>query len=74
VEEEDQEIPGGETGFIAEIEIDGYRWQDLERMAQNRTRWRTVVSGLCTTKVNRHKQVSNATVQIEQVQDKKTKQ
>jgi len=51
VEEEDQEIPGGETGFIAEIEIEGYRWQDLERMAQNRTRWRIVVSGLCTTKV-----------------------
>jgi hypothetical protein len=37
--------------FIAEMEIEGYRWQDLERMAQNRTRWRTVVSGICTTKV-----------------------
>ena len=37
--------------FIAEMEKEGYRWQDLERMAQNRTRWRTVVSGLCTTKV-----------------------
>jgi hypothetical protein len=37
--------------FITEMEIEGYRWQDLERMAQNRTRWRTVVSGLCTTKV-----------------------
>ena len=37
--------------FIAKMEIEGYRWQDLERMAQNRTRWRTVVSGLCTTKV-----------------------
>ena len=38
--------------FIAEMEIDGYayRWQDLERVSQNRTRWRTVVSGLCTTK------------------------
>jgi hypothetical protein len=33
--------------FIAEMEIEGYRWQDLERMAQNRTRWRTVVNGLC---------------------------
>jgi len=32
--------------FIAEMEIEGYRWQDLERMAQNRTRRRTVVSGL----------------------------
>ena len=37
--------------FIAEMEIEGYRWQNLERKAQNRTRWRTVVSGLCTTKV-----------------------
>ena len=37
--------------FIAEMEKEGYRWQDLERIAQNRTRWRTVVSGLCTTKV-----------------------
>ena len=37
--------------FIAEMEIEVYRWQDLERMAQNRTRWRTVISGLCTTKV-----------------------
>jgi hypothetical protein len=37
--------------FNAEMEIEGYRWQDLERIAQNRTRWRTVVSGLCTTKV-----------------------
>ena len=37
--------------FIAEMEIEGYRWQNLERMAQNRTRWRTVVCGLCTTKV-----------------------
>ena len=37
--------------FIAEMEIEGNRWQDLERKAQNRTRWRTVVSGLCTTKV-----------------------
>jgi hypothetical protein len=26
------------------MEIEGYRWQDLERMAQNRTRWRTVAS------------------------------
>ena len=33
--------------FIAEMEIEGYRWQDLERMAQNRIRWRTVVNGLC---------------------------
>jgi hypothetical protein len=30
--------------FIAEMEIEGYRWQDLERKAQNRTRWRTVVT------------------------------
>jgi hypothetical protein len=37
--------------LIAKMEIEGYRWQDLERMSQNRTRWRTVVSGLCTTKV-----------------------
>ena len=37
--------------LIAEMEIEGYRWQDLERMSQNRTRWRTVVSGLYTTKV-----------------------
>jgi hypothetical protein len=37
--------------LIAEMEIEGYRWQDLERMSQNRTRWRTVVSGLCTTKM-----------------------
>ena len=29
------------------MEIEGYRWQDLERMAQNRIRWRTVVNGLC---------------------------
>jgi hypothetical protein len=36
---------------IAEMEIEGNRWQDLERMSQNRTRWRTDVSGLCTTKV-----------------------
>ena len=36
---------------IAEMEIEGYRWQDLERMAQNRTRWRTIVSGLCTSKL-----------------------
>jgi hypothetical protein len=49
VEEEDQEIPGGD--FIAEIEIEGYSWQDLECMAQNRTRSRTAGSGLCTTKV-----------------------
>jgi hypothetical protein len=33
------------------MEIESYGWQDLERMAQNRTRWRTVVSGLCTSKV-----------------------
>jgi hypothetical protein len=32
------------------MEIEGYRWQDLERMAQNRTRWWTVVSSLCTSK------------------------
>jgi hypothetical protein len=25
------------------MEIEGYRWQDLECMAQNRTRWRTVI-------------------------------
>jgi hypothetical protein len=37
--------------FIVEMEIEGNRGQDLELMAQNRTRWRTVVSGLCTTKV-----------------------
>jgi hypothetical protein len=37
--------------LIAEMEIEGYRWQDLERMAHNRTKWMTVVSGLCTTKV-----------------------
>lgn len=37
--------------FIAEMEIEGYRWQDLECMAQSRTSWRTVVSALCTTKV-----------------------
>ena len=49
MEEEDQEIPGGD--FIAEIEIEGYSWQDLECMAQNRTRSRTAGSGLCTTKV-----------------------
>ena len=36
---------------IAEMVIEGNRWQDLERMSQNRTRWRTDVSGLCTTKV-----------------------
>jgi hypothetical protein len=33
------------------METEGYRWQDLERMSQNRTRWRTVVSGKYTTKV-----------------------
>jgi hypothetical protein len=37
--------------LIAEMEIEGYRWQDLERMSQNKTRWRTVVSGLYTTKM-----------------------
>jgi hypothetical protein len=41
----------GRREFIAKMEIEGYRWQDLEDIAQNRTRWRTVVSGLCTTKV-----------------------
>jgi hypothetical protein len=46
--------------FIAEMEIEGYRWQELECLAQNRTRWRTVVSSLCTTKVQQAqaKQVS----------------
>ena len=43
--------------LIAEMEIEGYRWQDLERMSQNRTRWRTVVSGPCTPRCNRHKQI-----------------
>jgi hypothetical protein len=36
---------------IADMEIEGYRWQDLENMAHNRTRWRTVFSSICTTKV-----------------------
>ena len=36
--------------LIAAMETEGNRWQDVERMSQNRTRWRTVVSGLCTTK------------------------
>ena len=35
----------------AEMEAAGYKWRDMVRLAQNRTRWRSVVSGLCTTSV-----------------------
>ena len=34
----------------AEMEKEGYKWHDLERLAKNRTRWRNIVSGLCSTK------------------------
>ena len=36
---------------LAEMESRGYTWQQLERVAQDRSRWRTVVSGLCTPAV-----------------------
>ncbi len=35
------------SSVTAEMERAGYRWQDLEKLAQNRTRWRNIVSGLC---------------------------
>ena len=35
----------------AEMEAAGYKWRDMVRLAQNRTRWRSVVGGLCTTSV-----------------------
>ena len=33
---------------LAEMDRRGYRWQQLERLAQDRSKWRTVVSGLCS--------------------------
>ena len=36
-----------------EMEKFGYRWQDLTRLAQNRTEWRSIVGGLCTTLVQK---------------------
>ena len=33
---------------IWEMECQGYKWQDLHRLAQNRTQWKSIVSGLCT--------------------------
>ena len=35
----------------AELEAQGYKWQDIVRLAQNRTRWESVVGGLCTSAV-----------------------
>ena len=35
----------------SEMESKGYKWNDITRLAQNRTRWRSVVVGLCTSMV-----------------------
>ena len=36
-----------------ELKEIGTTWKEVERAAQNRVRWRTVVDGLCTTKERR---------------------
>ena len=33
----------------------GYNWSQVERLAQDRTRWRAAVDGLCPQRANRHK-------------------
>ena len=36
-----------------EMEKLGYKWQELTRLAQNRTEWRSIVGGLCTASVQK---------------------
>lgn len=37
--------------LTTEMETTGYRWTEITRIAQNRTRWKTLVRGLCTSLV-----------------------
>jgi len=37
--------------LITDIEEVGYSWGEIEKMAQDRRRWRTVVGGLCPGRV-----------------------
>ena len=36
----------------------GFTWNEIERLAQDRERWRSAVDGLCPQRANRPKQVS----------------
>ena len=36
-----------------EMEKLGYKWQDLTRLAQNRTEWWSIIGGLCTPLVQK---------------------
>jgi len=40
---------------MTEVEKGGYTWQQLEKLAGNRERWRMVVSGLCSPEGQRPK-------------------
>ena len=53
---------GGEASVQAEMEAAGYKWRDVVRLAQNRTRWRSVVGGLCTTSLPQAYKQKQATV------------
>ena len=37
--------------LITNIEEVGYNWGEIERMAQDRRRWRIVAGGICTGRV-----------------------
>jgi len=39
----------------ADIRQSGYTWNQLERMAKDRKRWRSVVGGLCSRRSDGHK-------------------
>ena len=46
-----------EEDFIAEMEIEGYRWQDLERMAQTEQGGGLSLVAYAPSRCNRRKQV-----------------
>ena len=51
VKVEGQKIPYSNFELITDIEEVGYSGGEIERMAQDRRRWRTVVGGLCPGRV-----------------------
>ena len=52
-EEVGHETPGRDTE--KETKVMGYTRREMEKMATDRKRWRSLVDGLCSQRANRHK-------------------